>query len=160
MHACMHACMHTHTHTHTHTQTKIVISLLSPYTGIWLFVSQIYAIWFLKTISVLISSFQKQGSACSESVKLYPCRNMSFEYSADPDQLASSAGLDLHCLQRQGMSRFSRTRVKTIQWNNSPKLESNLCFSVFFFLRSHPYPIKKASVPSMRVLFEHFSGDK
>ena len=31
--------------------------------------------------------------------------------SVDPDQLASS-GLDLHCLQRQGISRFSRTRVK------------------------------------------------
>ena len=33
--------------------------------------------------------------------------------SADPDQLASSAptDLDLHCLQREGISRFSRTRV-------------------------------------------------
>ena len=30
--------------------------------------------------------------------------------SADPDQLASS-DLDLHCLQRQGISGFSRTRV-------------------------------------------------
>ena len=34
--------------------------------------------------------------------------------SADPDQLASSEA-DLHCLQRQGISGFSRTRVK-IQW--------------------------------------------
>ena len=34
--------------------------------------------------------------------------------SADPDQLASSEAidLDLHCLQKQGSSRFSRTRVK------------------------------------------------
>ena len=34
--------------------------------------------------------------------------------SADTDQLASSevTDLDLHCLQRQGVSRFSRTRVK------------------------------------------------
>ena len=36
--------------------------------------------------------------------------------SADPDQLASSgffrSDLDLHCLQRQGISGFSRTRVK------------------------------------------------
>ena len=34
--------------------------------------------------------------------------------SADPDQLASlkQADLDLHCLQRQGISGFSRTRVK------------------------------------------------
>ena len=40
---------------------------------------------------------------------------------ADPDQLASSepswlpqkpTDLDLHCLQRQGIFRFSRTRVK------------------------------------------------
>ena len=36
--------------------------------------------------------------------------------SADPDQLASwllqkPTVLDLHCLQRQGISRFSRTRV-------------------------------------------------
>ena len=30
--------------------------------------------------------------------------------SADPDQLASD--LDLHCLQRKGISRFSRARVK------------------------------------------------
>ena len=35
--------------------------------------------------------------------------------SADPDQLASSqkpTDLDLHSLQRQGISEFSRTRVK------------------------------------------------
>ena len=34
--------------------------------------------------------------------------------SADPDQLASSepTDLDLHCLQRQDISWFSRTRVK------------------------------------------------
>ena len=34
--------------------------------------------------------------------------------SADPDQLASKkpTDLDLHCLQRQGISGFSRTRVK------------------------------------------------
>ena len=31
--------------------------------------------------------------------------------SADPDQLASS-DLDLHCLQRQCLSGFGRTRVK------------------------------------------------
>ena len=42
-----------------------------------------------------------------------------FANSADPDQLASSEAnlkkptyLDLHCLKRQGISRFSRTRVK------------------------------------------------
>ena len=37
--------------------------------------------------------------------------------SADPDQLASS-DLDLHCLQRQGISRFSRTRVDKSQTVN------------------------------------------
>ena len=34
--------------------------------------------------------------------------------SADPDQLAKPTDLDLHCLQRQGISGFSRTRVKRI----------------------------------------------
>ena len=33
--------------------------------------------------------------------------------SADPDQLASSTDLDIHCLQRQDVSGFSTTRVKT-----------------------------------------------
>ena len=35
--------------------------------------------------------------------------------SADPDQLASSEAtdLDLHCLQMQGISGFSRLRVKS-----------------------------------------------
>ena len=34
--------------------------------------------------------------------------------SVDPDQLASQkpTDLDLHCLQKQGISGFSRTRVK------------------------------------------------
>ena len=34
--------------------------------------------------------------------------------SADPDQLASKkpTDLDIHCLQGQDISRFSRTRVK------------------------------------------------
>ena len=36
--------------------------------------------------------------------------------SADPDQLASS-DLDLHCLQRQDISGFSRTRVKILDFN-------------------------------------------
>ena len=31
--------------------------------------------------------------------------------SADPDQLAKPTDLDLHCLQRQGISGFSRTRI-------------------------------------------------
>ena len=36
--------------------------------------------------------------------------------SADPDQLASQkpTDLDLHCLQRPGISGFSRTRVKNL----------------------------------------------
>ena len=36
--------------------------------------------------------------------------------SAGPDQMASSdpTDLDLHCLQRQGISRLSRTRVKML----------------------------------------------
>ena len=34
--------------------------------------------------------------------------------SEDPDQLASPTDLDLHCLQRQAISRFSRTSIKTM----------------------------------------------
>ena len=38
--------------------------------------------------------------------------------SADPDQLAfqKPTDLDLHCLQRQGISGFSRTKVKVRVW--------------------------------------------
>ena len=36
------------------------------------------------------------------------------ENNADPDQLASSTDLDLHRLQRQGISGFSMTRVNII----------------------------------------------
>ena len=36
--------------------------------------------------------------------------------SADPDQLASSADLDLHCLQKQDISGFSRFRVNKIMY--------------------------------------------
>ena len=39
--------------------------------------------------------------------------------SADPDQLLllkpTPTDLDLHCLQRQDLTGFSRTRVKTVQ---------------------------------------------
>ena len=47
--------------------------------------------------------------------------------SADPDQLASSqkpTDLDLHCLQRQGISGFSRTRFNKI-FQHHPYLEKN-----------------------------------
>ena len=48
--------------------------------------------------------------------------------SSDSDQLASSeTGLDLHCLQRQGISGFSRTRVnRTYQENESGWLDDIL----------------------------------
>ena len=45
--------------------------------------------------------------------------------SADPDQLASSTDLDLHCLQMQGVSGFSRTRVNEL--GNPDADRSNLC---------------------------------
>ena len=37
--------------------------------------------------------------------------------SADPDQLTSSEpnDLDLHCLQKQGVSGISRTRIKIFE---------------------------------------------
>ena len=46
--------------------------------------------------------------------------------SVDPDQLASKkpTDLDLHCLQRQGISEFSRTRVnRTV--TNIPNKDTN-----------------------------------
>ena len=53
--------------------------------------------------------------------------------SADPDQLASSkpTDLDLHCLQRQGISGFSRTRYNFLpclsyNLNNSISLSGNV----------------------------------
>ena len=60
--------------------------------------------------------------------------------SADRDQLASE--MDLHCLQRQGISRFSRTRVivdmhvsavSTFRKNTTIKMDGNLIFCVVFF---------------------------
>ena len=47
--------------------------------------------------------------------------------SADPDQLASeeSTDLDLHCLQRQGIFGFNRTRVNVQM--------TNLCFLLFLY---------------------------
>ena len=51
--------------------------------------------------------------------------------SADPDQLASQkpTDLDLHCLQRQDISGFSRTRVKAPITN---AVDDSFIF--FFFL--------------------------
>ena len=49
--------------------------------------------------------------------------------SADPDQLASSIDLDLHCLQRQGISGFSRTRV-----NMQPSVQGILKVSKYEYL--------------------------
>ena len=39
--------------------------------------------------------------------------------SAHPEQLAKPIDLDLHCLQKQGISGFSRTRVNTSYKDNS-----------------------------------------
>ena len=39
--------------------------------------------------------------------------------SVDPDQLASKTDLDLHCLQRQGISGFSITKINpALSWEN------------------------------------------
>ena len=44
--------------------------------------------------------------------------------SADPDQKPTD--LDLHCLQKQGISGFSRTRViSTLWWNKDDGLITN-----------------------------------
>ena len=52
--------------------------------------------------------------------------------SADLDQLASS--LDLHCLQRQGLSGSSRTRVKQIKGLQKKFLAAFLFFFGCLFL--------------------------
>ena len=52
--------------------------------------------------------------------------------SADPDQLASSEPTDLYlrCLQRQGISGFSRTRVNGLKawvaWDKTMRLSEKL----------------------------------
>ena len=52
--------------------------------------------------------------------------------SADPDQLAyqKPTDLDLHCLQRQGISGFSRTGLMT----NSSTVVANLFSNTLIFL--------------------------
>ena len=55
--------------------------------------------------------------------------------SADPDQLASEkpTDLDLHCLQRQGISRFSRTKVKSMLQSLSEKLYKKLLTLIILY---------------------------
>ena len=48
--------------------------------------------------------------------------------SADPDQLATD--LDLHCLQRQGITGFSRTRVKELKCINIKDI-----YDIYFFFQ-------------------------
>ena len=52
--------------------------------------------------------------------------------SADSDQLASQkpTDLDLHCLHRQGISGFSRTRVKASEYT------SLICLNAEFIIIS------------------------
>ena len=53
--------------------------------------------------------------------------------SADPDQLASKpTDLDLHCLQSQGISGFSRTRVKACVHLHEPACQ--VCIIKFHLL--------------------------
>ena len=62
--------------------------------------------------------------------------------SADPDQLATD--LDLHCLQRQGISGFSRTRVNNLLKNKDSLLQKMIdtnillnCFYIITELQNH-----------------------
>ena len=61
--------------------------------------------------------------------------------SADPDQLASEKPtvVDLNCLQRQGISGFSRTRVNVKFWYC---LFSSLLVYYFNFVYKHGWPIE------------------
>ena len=55
--------------------------------------------------------------------------------SADPDQLAlKPTDLDLHFLQRQGISRFSRTRIKLYQDDR----RVTMCFEVLYSHKLNP----------------------
>ena len=49
--------------------------------------------------------------------------------SADPDH-QKLTDLDLYCLQRQGLSGFSRTRVK---YNKNNTMSSLIIYNVFIF---------------------------
>ena len=49
--------------------------------------------------------------------------------SADPDHLASSTDLDLHCLQRQDIFGFSRTRVNNVSLKHS---SLNMAYTLIF----------------------------
>ena len=72
-------------------------------------------------------------------------------YSADPDQLASKpTDLELHCLQSQGISRFSRAKVK-ILWVKAYSVDHVLtpCFihSIYLWrnkihLSKYPFYLK------------------
>ena len=68
--------------------------------------------------------------------------------SADPDQLASSSwllkkptDLDLHCLQRQGISGINRTRVKIVNVFYHPVKAQNLNFSVYIYILYYQFII-------------------
>ena len=68
--------------------------------------------------------------------------------SIDPDQLAlKPTDLDLHCLQRQGISRFSRTRVKISVALQASKLVTCHCSNKTRYEPSHDKTNKMACVP-------------
>ena len=56
--------------------------------------------------------------------------------SADPDQLASSTDLDLHCLQRQDISGFNRTRVLFVRLSLLTMTNPNQLCDVLLFMCS------------------------
>ena len=57
--------------------------------------------------------------------------------SADPDQLASQkpTDLDLHCLQRQGLSGFSRTRGKNCSQYDLNNVERDVKHQTIIYLQ-------------------------
>ena len=83
--------------------------------------------------------------------------------SADPDQLASV--LDLHCLQKQDISGFSRLRVKTIRlYSHKRSLDKVPCSRTHYELLQDSYSVPSSQIRStvllMRVIHGARSGCK
>ena len=58
--------------------------------------------------------------------------------SADPDQLAKPTDLDLHCLQRQDISGFSRTRINVQEMDCRYQRLDNFLSALTGGLLMHP----------------------
>ena len=65
---------------------------------------------------------------------------------ADPDQLKKPSDLDLHCLQRQDIFRFNRTRVNNLQCQYQLYMEL-LRVGIYHTKTSYKTEVKKKMIP-------------